>query len=244
MKKILIVIIILLIPNFLISKDKILKIYYYERPPFYYTDKDGIAKGIIIDKVKRILKKANIKYSFQSFPVKRIFLLLEENYYACSPGWFKTEERLKKFKYTLPFYQSEKMKGVFNKNINVEEEVSLKKLFTNNYKLGLISGFNYGPIIEKYLKIFKPKVIRITTEPNNLIKMVALRRLDYTFFSYEHIKEFIKLYPDFAKNLKIVSIKEIKHGIKRYIICSKKVDNKLIEKMNIAIKELNLLNED
>ncbi len=244
MKEILIIILALLNTYLLLSQDKILKVYYFERMPYYYTDKNGIPKGIIIDRMKKILEKAKIKYSLQSLPVKRILLLLEEDCYACSPGWFKTEERLRKFKYTLPIFQSKKFVGIFNKNINIKDNISLRNLFASNYKLGLIDGFNYGPIIEKYLKKYKPKIIRISTKPNNLIKMVALKRIDYTFFSLEQAKEFLRLHPDFGKNLKIISIKEISSGIKRYIICSKKVNEKLIIKMNKAIKELNLVNED
>ncbi len=225
----------------ILAKENLLKIYYYERPPYYYTNSNGEAVGIINEIVKKILKDANIKYNFESIPIKRIFLLLEKDDYACSPGWFKTPERLRKFKYTLPIFKSKKGVAIFNKDVKVPENISLKYLFKSKYKLGLISGFNYGPIIEDFLKRYQPKYLRITTSQDNLIKMVAVHRIDYTFFSLENVERFIKKFPTYGKKLKIVNVLEIKEGIKRYIICSKKVDDKIIKKINNSIKKLKIL---
>jgi ABC-type amino acid transport substrate-binding protein len=99
-------------------------------------------------------------------------------------------------------------------------------------------GFNYGALLEKYFKKFCPKIERFTTSPDNLMKMVALHRIDYTFFSKENIEKFFKNYPQFAKKLKIVFIKEISEGIKRYIMCSKDVNDEIIRKIDNSIKEL------
>ncbi len=233
-----IIMFIIISTTFLFSQQKVLKIYYYERPPYYYTDSKGQVRGFLNDIVKKIFDNAQIKYRFESIPVKRILLTLEKGNYACSPGWFKTEERLKKFKYTLPIFKSKTQVVLVNKELKIGSKISIKEFSKLNLKLGLISGFNYGALLEKYFKKFCPKIERFTTSPDNLMKMVALHRIDYTFFSKENIEKFFKNYPQFAKKLKIVFIKEISEGIKRYIMCSKDVNDEIIRKIDNSIKEL------
>jgi len=218
------------------------KIYYFERPPYYFTE-NGIAKGILIEKTEKIFNLAKIKYKFYSLPVKRIFAYLEKDIPACSPGWYYTEKRSKIFKYTLPIYESKPIVAVVNSDKwNYKNRFcSLKKLLLSNLKLGLISGFNYGKVLENSFYSMKKslKLKRFTTSVDNIIKLVALGRIDYTFVSEENIYTFLNKNRRFKKFLTIVRINEIGKGEKRYIICSKKVSDKIIMKLNNAIKRLN-----
>ncbi len=223
-----------------LCKTRCLTIYYYDRPPYYFTDSFGIAHGIIIDKVRKILDIAKLKYKFENVPVKRVFYLLIADEYACSPGWYKTKERIKKFKYTLPIYQSEPSVVVINykkcKKLKCPKNISIKKLLKSRMILGLISGFKYGDIIDSAIKKYNPNVNSYTVSVDTILKMVARGRVDYTFVSKENINYLFNKNPELKRKLKIIGIKEIKKGSNRYIICSKKVSDRIIEKINKAIK--------
>ncbi len=219
---------------------KVIKVYYYERFPYYYTLSNGKPAGILIDITKKIFDSAKIKYKFYKVPVKRILHILEKASFSCSPGWYFTKERAKIFKYTIPIYRSGPIVAIFNSKIsNLPEEISLKDILKSEYSLGLISGFKYGKIIDNALKKYKPKNIQyFTITPKQLIFMVAKKRVDYTFFSEEHIKYFIEKNSFLKEELKLVKIKEIKKGELRYIICSKDVSDSIIKKLNEQIEKL------
>ena len=225
----------------LIAKNKIIKIFYFERYPYYYTASTGEVRGIIIDITTKIFNHAKIKYKYVKLPVKRILYELKKpDVYACSPGWYYNEKRAKIYKYTYPIYESQPIVAVFNSKISIPEEVSLKYLLEKHYNLGVISGFSYGKIIDDFLKKYPKKYLyKLTGNPEQLLLLVAKNRVNYTLYSYEHVNNYLKVHPELK--LKLVKINEIKKGIKRYIICSKDVEDKVIKKLNKSILELNLL---
>ncbi len=227
--------------NFIFAKSP-LTIYYYERAPYHYTTEQGEAKGILIDITKKLLDNANIKYHFTSIPVKRIFTYLKKEEFSCSPGWFFTKERSKIFKYTLPIYESKPIVAIINakKWKNHSTICSIDKLLKLNLTLGLISGFKYGKVIENKLREYKGiiKLKKITVSMDKIIMLTAIDRIDFTFVSKENIDFFLKNHKEFKKKIIVVKLPEIKKGEKRYIICSKKVPDQIIKKINKAILKL------
>ena len=224
-----------------IFAKSIVKIYYFERPPYYFTDSTGKESGFLNEITKEIFKEANINTQFISMPSKRILYLLEKNIAACSPGWFFTEERNRKFKYTFPIYTSKPIIAVVNsekwkRSVN---HCSIDELFYMNLKFGLISGFRYNKKLEKILKKYPENINRYTVKVDNLIMMVAFKRIDCTFISYENAEIFIEKHGNLSKKIKIIFLDEIKTGEKRYIICSKNISDKIIKMLNSVIERLN-----
>jgi polar amino acid transport system substrate-binding protein len=219
-----------------------LKIYYFERVPYHFTDSNLNARGIIVERTIRICYKANIECRFFSIPTKRIFTYLKQKNLACSIGWYYTEKRSKIFKYTLPMFRSKAIVAVINKNKWTEDtyKCPIDKLFKSHLTLGLISGFKYGSIIEHKLVEYKNKInlMRFNVSIEKIIKLTAIGRVDYTFVSEDNVDYFLKTNKKMAKNLIIVHIKEIKQGKKRYMMCSKNISDRIIEKLNSAIKNL------
>ena len=216
-----------------------LTIYYFERPPFYFTDSDNKASGILIDITKNILDKANIKYTFISLPAKRVLSYLKTSTKACSPGWFFTDNRAKIFKYTLPIYRSLPIVAVINKKKWKKgvKSVSIDNLLKMNLSLALKSGFKYGEIIEKKLKKYPGKIKKYTIKTDNLLKMIVVGRIDYTFLSLENVTDFLSNNSYASGKLTVVYLNEIKKGKLRYLLCSKDVSDQIIERINKAIEQ-------
>ena len=58
------------------SEKTTLNIAYYEHPPFSYTDEQGKARGLWIEKTGKIIEKAGFGWKAQAYPVKRIGQML------------------------------------------------------------------------------------------------------------------------------------------------------------------------
>ena len=217
-----------------------LKIYYFERPPYYYTDKNGAPTGLLIDITSKICRNADINFSFVKLPVKRVILYLQQPVLACSPGWYFTKKRAKHFKYTLPIYESKPIVAVVNsgkwgKRRNM---VSLYALFSLNMELGLISGFKYSELLERFFRKHSEYIKKYTMPVDKLLKLILTGRVDYTFLSYENASFLLKREKNFENKLKIINITDIKKGRKRYLLCSKAVPENIIKKLDNAIKRI------
>lgn len=182
----------------------------------------------------------DINFSFVKLPVKRVILYLQQPVLACSPGWYFTKKRAQHFKYTLPIYVSKPMVAVVNsekwgKNRNT---VSLDSLFSMNMELGLISGFKYSKLLERYFRKHSEKIKKYTMPVEKLLKLILTGRVDCTFLSYENASFLLKREKNFGNKLKIIHITNIKKGKKRYLLCSKAVPENIIKKLNNAIKRI------
>ena len=219
--------------NISAAKEK-LKVYVFHRPPLYIVKPNGYS-GILVEKAKKIFKKAGIDYSFITMPPARILNTLEKEKNACSIGWLKTKEREKRFVFSKPIYVKN---DFFVFAVRKDFDKNIKMLLNSpKYTILLVRGFSYGEQIDKLLKQSKAKKFRTLSNAKNLLLMVKNRRGDCAIISKDEADFWLKD-PAFKNSIKLIPFKE-KNKIKRYLIFSKQTDRKIIEKINRAIEEAN-----
>jgi ABC-type amino acid transport substrate-binding protein len=95
-----------LIPGTLQSDD-IITIYYTDHIPYFYRDARGEVRGVVADSVALVFEKAGVPYRFKESPAKRqMYDLRRGSPNICGIGWYKTPEREKFAKYSLPIYKN------------------------------------------------------------------------------------------------------------------------------------------
>ena len=71
-----------------------------------------------------------------------------------------------------------------------------------------------------------------------MLKMLQHNRIDYFFISHEEADSLIESSGIPKNNFKYIAFSDMPKGEKRYLLCSKKVGDDIIEKLNSAILEV------
>lgn len=234
-----------------------LTISYTEKPPYYYTDSSTKKpSGFLLEKTLKILNKAEITdYKLISLPPKRILKEMNDNMeFECSIGWFANEERKKIAQFSLPIHRDSAMVLIVNnkdlasmKGIksldDLKNWIAQKENSQKIISLGKVSGFSYGDVIDQFIAnnfvetTFKKHFLdQSSQDPIQLLSRISLRRINFGFFDQKEFEYFIQKEPTIARDLTVLKLKGMPEGKERYLMCSRKVSNETMVRINNAIK--------
>lgn len=218
-----------------------IQIFYLERPPYYYSENNEF-KGVLADLTKEIFKKAGISYSWLSLPPQRLISMFENtDEKICSPGWFLKTDRMRYANFTHPIYRNNPLvvlilkdnKDAFN---GIDTLASLFK--DRSLTLGTVATYRYSGYIDNLINQHKPDQIKVYSSAVSLVEMMAVKRVSYMLISPVEV-DFLIQKAGLDRNLfDLLTFPDIPAGNKRYLMCSKSVDNSTLEKLNDAIEEI------
>jgi uncharacterized protein (TIGR02285 family) len=210
-----------------------------ERIPFQYRDGGGKPVGILYDLGEKIFVKANVPREWREIPANRIALMMERDQEpTCLVGWFKTQEREKAFKVTLPIYQDKRLAGVMRADAAIKPGRPIQNLI-NDSSVSIVvkQGYSYGTVLDELIEARKGSGIeRSVGDHATLLKMIEAKHASIVFFPQEEITFFGSTNPAFEKTFKVVPFAELSDGNFRHVICSKSVPDDTIKALNGAIK--------
>jgi len=195
--------------------------------------------GLTADVARNAFQNAGIAHYWVKTPSKRQMKILKENKGKdCLVGWFKNAERKKFAKYTKSIYQNKPMIGLaLFSNTNIDGGKSVENVLQNQNLLLLTkSGYSYGKYLDNAIEKFKPNSYTVTVENINMLMMLNFARADYFFTTEEEMKGLITSAGFSLGDYKTIHFSNMPLGNKRYILCSKNVKDKTIEKLNEWIK--------
>lgn len=234
------------------GEDKIL-IAVYERPPFFIFDKDtGLPKdGILYKKAIKILEKSGISFEFKEIPLIRSMEMIKKNETKiCTFFAIKTKDREAYSFFSEPYYSEKRVVLVALKNSEIVNKAkTLEEVLKNDdLKIQLKVGYSYGlnadKLVKKY-KNFSNSTDRVADErkiyltSDNILEMlynIVNKKADYMLINGSEFEYFYNLEYELKENLQYKLFPDIPEGEKRYFMCSYKVGEQLINKINRAIK--------
>lgn len=210
---------------------------FYDRPPYMIAAADGSASGLSATPSEQAFKKAGISYNWNKLSSIRILEILRDNTIeACGVGWFKTEERLRFAKFTKAIYRDRPQLAITPKKFVLPSDITLAKLFKNKDTRILVKdGFSYGAAIDSMLKNGKVKVISTSEEVVHMVQMIKGNRADLSFLPEDEVNFLLEQAGFRADDFNLVRFPDAPLGEKRYIMCSKKVSDSVIQKLNAEI---------
>jgi uncharacterized protein (TIGR02285 family) len=212
---------------------------YSERKPFQYTDESGQPAGQLITRTASVFAKAGIPVIWKSEPFSRSMLRVQANSGRdCSVGWFKTAEREAYARFTLPIYQDGPQQGFARADFLLAKGQTAKALLADTRtRLLLKQSFVYGAYLDGLISAMpETQVQRVSVEIPTMLMMLHADRANLTFISQEEA-ELYATEPDFPINdFQLISLPDIPVGELRYLICSKRVPNSVIQRLNKAIR--------
>lgn len=210
-----------------------LEIIFEERPP-YVVQSNGDVSGLVASPLMSALKKAHVKYVVKEKPSKRHLYEIKANQKPlCAIGWFKNPERETFARYTQPLYQDRPM-GILvhRQNQAVSAIQSIDELLTHSSLTMLAKkSYSYGTFVDDQIKKHGVEKREVGVGNVKMLTLIAKRRADYMFISYEEAHELLTSHPQ-KDVLRFIALKGMPEGNKRYLICSKKTDDALIQRIN------------
>ena len=214
-------------------------LYYHERRPYFVTMGHQV-HGLIADRVNWVFREAGIPYEWQKIPAKRALEMIRRNTQrACAVGWFKTPDREAFGRFTLPIYlDSPTMAIARADNDQIKSGRPLAETLAN-YHLRLLrkDGYSYGQFIDEGFKRYGAREILTSADNLGMVKMIHTHRADYFFIAREEAEDLILCAELPIKSFKIIQFSDMPPGNKRYLICSRRVDDMTRLRINCAIKD-------
>lgn len=216
-------------------------ILYFERPPYYLTVGNEPA-GFLNDLTRQLFTEANMKFNFYSMPPKRIIKTIKnDRQLSCSPGWFKNKERQGFAKFTLPFYQNLPMVILSHSGHSklISSYKKVESLIKNREMiLGKMAAFSYGQYLDDLIDRHQPKQLIVKSSQKQLIRLLNQNRISYIFIAPEEVDSLIDLVKLNRKDFVKHTLPGLPEGNKRYLMCSKGLEDKHISRLNRSIKRL------
>ncbi len=214
-----------------------LQVYYFQRPPLYFTEADGSPGGFLNEIARLILDDAKVSSAFVEMPSTRVEPSLWKMSYAAGIGWFKTAARERLARFSAPIYQDLPLVAVVNsaRARALGHEATIDRILGSGLTLGTIQGFSYGDFADKAIARLKPKLETIVGEQSALVKMVARGRADILLLGLEEAGYLMENDRESGAALRIVKISDAPAGTLRYIMFSKGVDAATVARIDAAI---------
>jgi len=215
-------------------------VHFHERRPFYLSYKHEV-NGLIADPIAQAFNLADIAYRWQETPAKRQLDIIKQNQdKSCAAGWLKTADKETFAQYSVPIYQNQQFVAIFRAENSLVDETEQLEEVLNERRLQLLvkAGYSYGQYIDTRLTHHKPRLISTTVNNLNMLKMIQSHRADYCFMTEEEAKDLLLFSGLKRSDFKIVYFANMPAGNKRYIICSKMVDEETMDYLNGAIRYL------
>lgn len=222
----------------LMAEDSInINLHYSIRPP-YFEIIDNKLTGLTASPVEAAFKKAKINFTWTQTPLNRQLSILKENTgYDCSAGYFKNSERDKYALFSNPILHSRPFIVIANKDVKHSKITTFHELASNPENVFLMKeNYTYGEEIDRQLVILKPNKYMTSSEAPQMLQMIKLRSHYLMMATQEEMDFYIeKTNIIDKKDIQILSLSDFPKGLPRRIMCSKKVGNLIIEKLNRVI---------
>lgn len=219
------------------APDLVLQI--VERPPYLMAGADGSVRGIAVDPTVEAFNRAGISVVWEKVPALRQLIRIQRNdEKVCSVGWYKTPERERFAKYSDPVSQDSPWAAFANPQFELSADASIQSILSNPRTTVLLkSGYVYGAYLDQLIADMKAKRQTTSGDMPQLFKMIAAGRAQISFAPLEEIQYYLDSHWVNSSEIKVIKFKEMPMGYKRYLMCSKLVDNEFIERFNLALSK-------
>lgn len=230
---------LLMADNF-VSSSEMITLHYMPRPP-YAMKKGDTVEGLYATPAAEAFTKAHIPFQWAETPVNRQFNILKDNRgLDCAIGFFKKPERELFVNFTKPYYKGKEGAVLANIEIDYKPDYSFRKFLASPKNIILMKdNFSYGKVADEIIQELKPNKYITTTENSQMVQMIKMRSNYYMMATMEELDYFMEK-NSFVKDkdIRLLTFKDMPPSELRYIICSKKVDKSIIEKLNNVIKPI------
>lgn len=214
---------------------------YIDKPPYYYTDAQGVPRGFLVERVRQIMARADIEMHLESRPPSRAVQELRTGSPStCSIGWFRTTERDEFARFTRPIYHDRPLLAVVQQEhaAGFSAHGGLSAILARpGIRIGAVAGYSYGDAVDRMLSPLAERIDRAPSPASNLAKL-AVGRFDVALFNSEELDHLLSLSPEMARRIVRIELSDVPPGKPRHLMCARQVPTAVIERIDHAINLL------
>ncbi|WP_332851455.1 substrate-binding periplasmic protein [Duganella sp. S19_KUP01_CR8] len=206
-------------------------------PPYMVVLPGGAMDGIAVRPALAAFKKAGIEVTLREVPALRQLQRLKSNQErVCSVGWYKNRERQQFAKYSDALSQDTPWAAFANLPATPVGDLSAHAILANEQLTVLLkAGFIYGDYLDRAMLGMRARVQHTHADMPQVLRMIEVGRAQLTFAPIEVIQHHLKNYSTGNGETQIITFAEMPAGYKRYLMCSKQVEDGLIARFNAAL---------
>ncbi|MDN3922952.1 substrate-binding periplasmic protein [Roseateles violae] len=215
-----------------------LKLYFYERPPFHYSDAQGRVIGSTAASTEELLRRAELRVQWVPLPANRILnSLRSEQAPACSPGWYATPERRAEFWFSQPTMRDKPLIALLRADFDVPAGITAKAFFEQaQLRLLVKQNFSQGAYMNALIaRMPESRVQRVALEVPGMVQMLKAKRADAIITTEAEAELFVQAAGLSMRDFRIVRFPDVPADEYRYIVCSRQVDAQLLARIDKAI---------
>lgn len=235
----------LAISGTLLAEEEPLTFAFPERRPYYFFDHEGQEepRGEIAERVIAATKLADIPAHFVTMPWTRILQETKSEAPFCSFAWYRTYERERYARFTVPIWQDEPYVVIARAGLAAALDktprfIDLK--FDEPVRFGRMAQVSYGPYIDAILAEPDRGIVPISlvNDRFNMLRMIEMGRLDMILLTLDELSLIQNTQALPADKFHIVYYPDIRSGNMRHIMCSQALSEKVIQRLDKALTEL------
>lgn len=192
------------------------------------------------DYISLVLDQAGIKYNIIDLSFNRLLRRIKENKHpSCASEFYKTEEREKIFKFSIPTVATTNIVIVYRKQGLMAKDLPKNSddLFTSNFIFVRNINASYGRELDLKIKTFKPKTYLAQNRYDSLNQIAFSKKADYTVHYESEIKHLISTVDRFS-DLSFYSLTDFSTTPPQYLMCNQVTSDSLLNRIAIAAESV------
>ncbi|MYN20437.1 transporter substrate-binding domain-containing protein [Rugamonas sp. FT107W] len=213
-------------------------LYYNERPPYLMSAPDGGVHGLTADPAAAAFADAGVPARWMRMPSNRQLALLQKGGQRCAVGWFRTAERERYARFTLPIYRDLPLVAVVRDDFALRDGATLRQLLAMPGVAVLVKEkYSYGGYVDAALAEARPIRIATTAESMAMVAMIGAHRADLMFLASEEADYLLQLAELRDRGLRVLRLTDVPTGERRHIMCSKDVSDDIMRRLDKEIQQ-------
>lgn len=215
----------------------VITLHYNPRVPYEYVE-DGVVKGLVAAPIERAFKKAGVAFQWSSTPIARQFYMVQSNVgLDCLSGRFKNDDRAKWARFSKPVYRDQPqglLVGSNNEKMKAFASIE-SAIRATDVALLVKSGNSYGAVLDGFIRQrTTPKSVTFDESPS-MLRQLKLGIVDTFIIAPEEADALVAQAGFTAKEFSFLGFPDAPAGELRYIMCSQRVPESVMERLNAAI---------
>ncbi len=221
------------------GKEPQVRLYYYERPPFHFTDAKGQVRGSIAENAEDTLRRAQIPFEWIAMPANRILQTLRnEKGPACSPGWYSTPARRAEFVLSKAMIRDKPLIALVREDFEVPTGITAKAFFDMpQVRLLMKQNFSQGAYMDILIaRMPEERVQRVGLEVPQMVRMLKANRADAVITTEAEAGLFVGDAGLSMHEFKMVRFPDVPAEEYRYMLCGRGIGAAAIGRIDKAIE--------
>jgi polar amino acid transport system substrate-binding protein len=215
-----------------------IRLLYFERKPFNYSDESGKVIGLTAEPAAKVFTAAGIPFKWEVRSANAILdALKRDTAPVCTPGWYHSEQRASFAQYTVPIYRDKVVVGLASKAFQYKGGTTAKDLLARpDVRLMVKQHFVNGTYLDEIIAQMPAKqIVTEAGEVSEIVRLIYLNRSDLFIMTQEEVEVYVNKAELKMTDFNVLNFPDIPAVEMRYILCSKQVSPATIEALNAAI---------